>query len=443
MKAYPEYRVFDGDWLEKVPSHWTLGRIKDGVRESKNGTWGAEPDGGVGDVRTIRVADFDRVARLVHDNDVTFRSVPTSEQAFRRVITGDLLLEKSGGTHANPVGTVVRYQGDAAAVCSNFVARIRLLPTQSSRYWTYLHAGCYVSGLTQRSVKQTTGIQNLDQQSYFAEAVAIPPAVEQNSIANYLDRETARIDELIREQESLVSALRARRQASITAAVSQGSSAPLPLRRDITLLTSGSRGWAMYDADSGTRFIRIADLPRRSLKPKTIDLKYVEIPHGVEGSRTKLHRGDLVFSITAYLGSVGLVGAAEQGAFVSQHVALCRLSSKRWLPAFVGWFTLGDDGQRQLNEQAYGGTKQQLALDDIRELRVPVPSLADQAIVVDLLETETAQLDLLVTECRELVRLLQERRTALITAAVTGQIDVRSEVDTPDAEPTDRINSAR
>lgn len=81
-----------------------------------------------------------------------------------------------------------------------------------------------------------------------------------------------------------------------------------------------------------------------------------------------------------------------------------------------------------MKEQAYGGTKQQLALGDIRQLQIPVPSLSQQAAIVAELEIQTSRIDNLIAECRELITLLKERRSALITAAVTGKIDVRDRV---------------
>jgi type I restriction enzyme S subunit len=257
------------------------------------------------------------------------------------------------------------------------------------------------------------------------QAVALPPLGEQRAIADYLDRDTARIDTLIEEQQRLIEMLRERRQAVIDASFSALGEPSVQLRRYIKFLTSGSRGWGDYYADQGERFLRIGNLPRTNLAIRG-DIQLVWLPTDVtEGSRTRLQEGDLLFSITAYLGSVAVVEGDWVGAYVSQHVALCRLELDRVDPRFIGWFMLTTTGQDQLNEGAAGGTKMQLALDDIRGLRVPTAPIMQQRRIAVHLDRQTAKIDSLVAETERFIELSKERRAALITAVVTGQIDVR------------------
>lgn len=255
----------------------------------------------------------------------------------------------------------------------------------------------------------------------------VPPLDEQQAIADYLDRETAQIDTLITEQKRLVDMLRERRQVMIDHAFIKFSNERIQLRRFIKFLTSGSRGWAEYYAESGDTFVRIGNLPRGSLRLGG-EMQFVSLPSNVhEGQRTKLKLGDLLFSITAYIGSVAVVDQAWAGSYVSQHIALCRIDLSALEPNFIGYFMLTSEGQDQLSEGAIGGAKAQLALDDIRALRVPVPILDEQRQIAKKLDRETSQIDTLIAESKRLIELSQERRTALITAAVTGQVDVRGE----------------
>src|SRR5690606_6754760 len=94
-------------------------------------------------------------------------------------------------------------------------------------------------------------------------------------------------------------------------------------------------------------------------------------------------------------------------------------------PRFIGWFMLTTTGRDQLNEGAVGGTKVQLALDDIRGLRVPTAPLEKQSRIAEHLDEQTAKIDQLISETERFIDLSRERRSALITAAVTGQFDVR------------------
>lgn len=207
-------------WLGEIPAHWEVKRLKYSVASVVPGVWGGEPMGDENDIRCVRVADFDRQALRVNAEVPTVRSVPAADRQLRGLRPGDLLLEKSGGTALNPVGVVVMYEGPAEqAVCANFIARIRTVDGQDPRYWLYAHSASYATRMTQRSVKQTTGIQNLDQTSYFDERFPFPPLQEQREIAAYLDAQTSRIDTLIQKSERLIELSQERRAALITAAV--------------------------------------------------------------------------------------------------------------------------------------------------------------------------------------------------------------------------------
>ncbi|MEE6308210.1 restriction endonuclease subunit S [Plantactinospora veratri] len=295
----------------------------------------------------------------------------------------------------------------------------------SARYLTY---ALVAAGAELDSLGRGTTFMELSAAQMAALELPVPPLEEQRAIADYLDRETARIDTLIKEQQRLIEMLRERRQAVIDDAFSTLGEPSVQLRRYIDFLTSGSRGWGDYYADQGERFLRIGNLPRANLEIRG-EIQFVNLPADVtEGSRTMLQKSDLLFSITAYLGSVAVVEGDWLGAYVSQHVALCRLDCDRVDSRFIGWFMLSTIGQNQLNEGAAGGTKMQLALDDIRELRVPTAPVEQQRRIAAHLDRQTAKIDALVTETERFIEYAHERRAALITAAVTGQIDVREMV---------------
>lgn len=207
------------EWLGAVPVHWSVLPLKASVRSSKNGTWGEDPDGGANDVRCVRVADFDRPQQRIHDKNYTKRKVRTTDRLGRELRSGNLLLEKSGGGEKSPVGFVVLYDGNEPAVCSNFIARLDLAEGMDPHFWTYVHGAMYASRLTERSLKQSTGIQNLDQGQYFSERVAIPPFEEQQCIADHLDVRTGRIDRAIATAGGANALALERRAALISAAV--------------------------------------------------------------------------------------------------------------------------------------------------------------------------------------------------------------------------------
>ena len=214
----PRLKPSGVEWLGDVPVHWDVARLKWSRRKAINGVWGDEPDG-ENDIPCIRVADFDRRSLRVHFVDPTIRAVSGSKRTGRLLRPGDLLLEKSGGGEHQLVGCVVLWDHGAEAICSNFIARVAPAKDADPRYWVYVHAALYSGRLNYPAVKQTTGIQNVDSDAYFGIPVAFPPNGEQTQIADFLDRGSMRVDELLGGSDRAIERLSEYRSALITAAV--------------------------------------------------------------------------------------------------------------------------------------------------------------------------------------------------------------------------------
>ena len=274
--------------------------------------------------------------------------------------------------------------------------------------------------------------------------IQLPPSEEQTAIANYLDRKTAEIDALIAEKQRLIELYQEEKTAIINQAVTQGIDpnaklkdsgidwlGDIPevweiaeLRRFIHFITSGSRGWAEHYADEGKIFIRIGNLTRHSIDVNLSDIQYVDPPVGAEGERTRIFEGDVLFSITAYIGSVAVATGAIAGSYINQHIALVRPLVDKVFPRYVAYVALSDLGQSQLSGKGYGGTKVQLALDDVKSLLIPAPPLSEQTAIVHHIETETARIDAKIAKTQRIIELQKEYRTALISEVVTGKIKV-------------------
>ena len=207
------------EWLGEIPEHWNLTRLKNSIHSAQNGVWGNEAQDDESDVVCFRVADFDRKRFVVSQENLTIRSIHPKDYKNKGLTNGDLLLEKSGGGEKQPVGFVVLNNTNMKSVCSNFVAKVSLKEAMDPRYWAYHHNVLYEARVNTRSIKQSTGIQNLDSALYFNELACFPPYEEQEAIALFLDQETSRIDQVVITTESIIDKLKEYRSALITQAV--------------------------------------------------------------------------------------------------------------------------------------------------------------------------------------------------------------------------------
>ena len=154
-----------------------------------------------------------------------------------------------------------------------------------------------------------------------------------------------------------------------------------------TLITSGSRGWAEFYANNGAFFIRIGNLTREHINLRLDDRVFVRVPEASAGSRTALMPGDVLISITADLGIIGVVPADLGEAYVNQHVALVRVRpgvNSRW----VAYMLASARGQRQFQLANDSGAKAGLNLPAVGRIRVPLPPRAVQDTMARLLDEQ-------------------------------------------------------
>ncbi|RMG78352.1 MAG: restriction endonuclease subunit S, partial [Bacteroidetes bacterium] len=232
FKKYPKYKPSGIEWIGEIPEHWETGKIKVYLENEQNGIWGEEEKGDENDKICIRVADFDREFDKLKKNENTVRNIKPKDFQKKFLKYGDLLIEKSGGGELTPVGRVGYFDwNNVEAVCANFMARLRLIEQNDSRYFFFLFKALYKNGLNLKSIKQTTGIQNLDTYNYFSEYIAKPKSLpEQTAIANYLDDKTAKIDSLIEKKKKLIELYKEERTAVINQAVTRGINPSVKLK---------------------------------------------------------------------------------------------------------------------------------------------------------------------------------------------------------------------
>lgn len=149
-------------------------------------------------------------------------------------------------------------------------------------------------------------------------------------------------------------------------------------------VTSGSRGWAKYYSDKGSIFVRMGNLNHGTIELDFSDIQYVELPDQVEGQRSKLQKNDILISITADVGMIGLV-REDMDAYINQHVALARPKDNLYAE-FLAWYFVSDVGLKQMQNKQRGATKIGLGLQDIRSIILKIPSLPEQHEIVRLID---------------------------------------------------------
>lgn len=419
------------EWLDKIPEHWRVARLTDHVRILNGFPFDSEFFSRDRGSPLVRIRDlFEAETEILYDGAIV-------EEAL--IDNGDIIVGMDGDFN------VGRWNGGKALLNQ----RLCCLRTDGSVDPQFLF---YVLPYPLRVINDltySTTVKHLSSLDIGKARVGLPPLDEQRAIATFLDRETARIDALIAKKERLLALLEEKRTALITRAVTKGLDRAVPMKESgvewlgevpadwqvkrlkhvVSLITSGSRGWAEHYSDDGPIFVRIGNLSRSGIDLDLTDLQRVTPPDGAEGARTKVSEGDVLISITAFIGAVGLVPDGFDEAYVNQHIALARPRLSDVDPRWLAYCLLSDVGQVQFALSLYGGTKEGLGLDDVRNLKVLVPPRAEQRAIVQQLDRQTTLLETLRSRARHAIALLREYRTALISAAVTGQIDVSGEVD--------------
>lgn len=273
--------------------------------------------------------------------------------------------------------------------------------------------------------------------------ILVPPTGQQTTIATFLDRETAKLDTLIAKQERLIALLQEKRQAIISHAVTKGLNQDVPMKDSgvewlgevpehwevrrvkfaSLFTTSGPRGWSALVGVTGALFIQSGDLDDM-MQVHFDEAKRVEVEDDAETSRTELHRGDVLVCITgAKTGNVALARLLPERAYINQH--LCLIRPRNIIDSHFMALVLKSHIGSTYFDMAQYGLKQGLSLENVREAQLPLPSIEEQAMVVEFLDRETKKIDTLINKSRRSIELMREHRTALISAAVTGKIDVR------------------
>lgn len=442
---YSAYKKTDVDWLGEIPEQWKLLRLKWTVKYCQNGLWGNEPDGD-NDVLCVRVADFDRIRNRVNYPIQTLRSIDKSEIRNHLLRRGDLLIEKSGGGDLQPVGVVVLYDSDKPAICSNFVARMPVKDEFDWNFLCYLHSHLYSIRINVQSIKQNTGIQNLDTTAYLNEKVGIPPLSEQRAIADYLDRETARIDALIAKYQRLIELLEEKRSNQISRLVTgdyinnynidngyhRPWLFPLPTgwaRKKIkyTSFMKGRIGYENLRADEYTDEgpLLISSVHFQNGRINWEKCNHVTRERFEMSPEIILRNQDVLFMKDgALMGKLAFVEDLPGDACLNSHILLIRPLRNIYYPKFLFYILMSSVFRAYMEEERKGTTFFGFSEQSMGNFPFSCPPISEQIEICKRIDELFIESTKLLTCINNMINHLQEYRNAIISNAVTGKFAI-------------------
>jgi len=426
-KPYPEYKDSGVEWIGEVPAHWEVKRLGH-VGDIFKGSGGNKSDQTEEGVPCLRYGEIYTRYDSFLEKPVNYVSTE-SASVYTPLHPGDVVFTASG-EDVSEIGKAVAVMFDGPLVCGGdtIILRPRWHANHSIKFLGYLANAAPIAA--QKSVSGTGfTVVHISGGKIKEVRLAWPQSGEQSQIATFLDRETTRIDTLIEKKQRFIELLEEKRQAVITQAVTKGLDPNAPMK------DSGVEWIGEVPAPWGdTKLVRV-------FKEKGKDLT-TQYPPGA------ISFGEVVTKEMRNEETLASYQALEEGEFIvnplnlnydlkSLRVALSdkdvRVSSgyiilrlrDGFQPRYVRWLMYLFDTRYM--KTLGGGIRQTITFADIAKCHAAIPGSTEQSQIATFLDCETTRIDTLIEKTRESIELLKERRSALITAAVTGKIDVREE----------------
>lgn len=448
LPGYPQYKESEVAPLGKIPVHWAVQRLKWHIERNDGGVWGEDPDG-TEDTIVLRSTE-QSVDGHWQFTEPALRKLTANERNSSILKSGDLLVTKSSGSSLHIGKTTLVDDEVAALSCcySNFMQRVRLHRSLLPKLAWYVMNSELARRQFDLLSNSTTGLANLNGAMIGDVLVAVAPLSEQTAITAFLDRETGKIDALIAEQEKLLALLAEKRQATISRTVTRGLNPDAPTKDSgVAWLGQVPSHWEV------TRLKFIASVQTGIAKGKdtagkeTINVPYLRVANVQDGylalddiatidiepeqlNRYRLLSGDVLMNEGGdfdKLGRGGIWRGEVQDCIHQNHVFAVR--AHRVDPRWLNQVRLSDYAQFYFMGRSKQSTNlASISSSNIMELPVVLPPSHEQEAILAFVDIEVAKLDGLKSAAEHAIDLLEERRGALIAAAVTGKIDVRDVV---------------
>lgn len=434
LPAYPKYKDSGVAWLGMVPEGWEVKRLRHllltplqyGANEAAEYDTPEWP-------RYIRITDVTENGELRPE---TFRSLPEDVAEKYLLNYGDVLFARSGAT----VGKTFLYKSSwGTCAYAGYLIRANILLSRAIpefiKYFT--ESTCYWQWVSSVQIQAT--IQNISAEKYGDMPLPLPPLPEQEAIAAFLGRETAKIDALVEKQRCMLDLLKEKRTALISHAVTKGLNPNAKLKDSgVAWLGMVPEGWEVkaikwvssvqrgasprpiddpiyFDDDGEYAWVRISDVTASNVYLKETEQKLSDLGASLS---VKLFQGELFLSIA---GSVGKPCIASIPCCI--HDGFVYFPYWKHDKKFLFYIFASEQPYRGLGKM---GTQLNLNTDTVGSIIIGLPPLPEQEGIAAFLDRETAKIDTLAARIEDMIAKLQEYRTALITAAVTGKVDVRN-----------------
>lgn len=449
LPAYPRYKPSGVEWLGNVPEHWDVkrGRFAMRVNQPAPRLLALKPEDEVSFVPMDAVG----VGGGLHLEQT--RILAEVSSGYTEFQDGDVVVAKITPCFENGKAALASGLLNGAAYGTTELHVLRAGPTLDRSFLFYAAISDTFRKLGESEMYGAGGQKRVPPEFNKDFRTPLPPLAEQRAIAAFLDRETGRVDRLVAKKRKLIERLKEKRTALISRTVTRGlpaeaaAKAGLPenpplqpsgiewignipkhwdvvaYKRVCTRVDVGIAEAATHAyCDDGVPIIRSTNV--RPNKLDTLDVLRIE-PWFAAKNRTKtLRAGDLVTVRTGYPGTTAAVPPEFDGC---QCFTLVLSTPKRTAHGpFFSWVLNSNPGASYFEMEGWGTAQINISVPIVRFMPVPRPPLPEQAAIAAYLDEETAKLDGLVRKVEEAVERLQEYRTALITDAVTGKIDVRS-----------------
>lgn len=439
--SYQQYIDSKVNWIGLVPGDWQRTRIKFGIRRSAAGVWGNDEKGNSDDVICFRIADFDYPHGELKLDNITLRNIEKKQLEGRLLSYGDLLIEKSGGGDATPVGRVVRVNYEGKATCSNFIHSLTLNEKLDNNFMYYYFHFLYSNKVNLLFFNQTTGLQNLKVSDYLSQSIYVPTIDEQKAIANYLDIQCAKIDKVIAAQEKRVELLQELKQSIITRAVTRGINPDVKLKDSVAKWIGqipehweilkvkyiaslygriGFRGYNQSDiVPEGEGAITLSPSNMQE-KMNYNSCTYLSWHKYYESPEIMIKDGDILFVKTgSTYGKSVLVDNLPLEATINPQIVVFK--DFKCNNKFLSYVLKTPYIRAQVDNTVIGSTIPTISQEKIKNYCIALPPLSEQCEICEYIEKKAIKIDSSLSIVLHQIDLLKEYKQSLITEVVTGK----------------------